>query len=67
MIWAAVVSSGIFGIVHGYSLQGFLTIFWSGFLWAITFEKSRSLLPGMLCHALSNALAIGTPILIYRL
>lgn len=67
MIWAAVVSSAIFGIVHGYSLQGFLTIFWSGFLWAIAFEKSRSLLPGMLCHALSNALAIGTPILIYRL
>jgi membrane protease YdiL (CAAX protease family) len=64
---AATVSSALFGVVHGYSLVGFLIICWSGFLWSLAYERSRSLLPGMLCHALSNALATISPILVYRL
>jgi membrane protease YdiL (CAAX protease family) len=67
MIAAAGLSGAVFGVVHGYSLQGFLVICWSGFLWAIAFEKTRSLLPGMICHALSNTLAVITPILLYRM
>jgi uncharacterized protein len=66
-LWAGLASSVIFALVHGYSLQGFLIILWSGFLWSMAYEKSRSLWPGMICHAVSNALAVGTPILMYRL
>jgi uncharacterized protein len=63
---AAALSSVIFGAVHGYSLQGFLVICWSGFLWALVYERSRTLWPGIICHAVSNALAIASPILVYR-
>jgi uncharacterized protein len=66
MLGAAALSSVIFALVHGYSLPGFLTICWSGFLWALLYEKTRSLWPGILCHAMSNLLATLGPILIYR-
>jgi membrane protease YdiL (CAAX protease family) len=63
---AAALSSTIFGIAHGYSWQGFLVIWWSGFLWALAYEKSKSLWPGIICHAVSNTLATISPLLIYR-
>jgi len=63
---AAGLSSAIFGLAHGYSWQGFLTIFWSGFLWALAYEKTKSLWPGILCHAVSNVLATISPLLIFR-
>ena len=51
----------------GASFPGFLVIFWSGFLWALLFEKTRSLWPGILCHAVSNTLALASPVLLYRI
>ena len=53
---AALISAGIFAIAHGYGLIGFVSVLWSGFLWAWMYEKTGSLLPGMIAHALNNLL-----------
>ncbi|RMH35360.1 MAG: CPBP family intramembrane metalloprotease [Nitrospirae bacterium] len=53
---AALVSAALFAVAHGYSLIGFVTVLWSGFLWAWTYEKTGSLWPGMLGHSLNNLL-----------
>ncbi len=53
---AALISAGIFGIAHGYGLVGLLSVCWSGVLWAWIFEKTGSLLPGILAHAINNLL-----------
>lgn len=53
---AALISAGIFGIAHGYGILGLLSVCWSGLLWAWIYEKTGSLLPGMLAHAINNLL-----------
>lgn len=56
--WAtsAGLSAGIFAIAHGYGVLGFISVFWSGLLWAWIYEKTGSLLPSMLAHAANNLL-----------
>jgi membrane protease YdiL (CAAX protease family) len=51
---AAALSAAIFSSLHGYSLLGFASIFWTGVLWAWAYEKTGSLLPGIVAHGLSN-------------
>ena len=53
---AALISAGIFGLAHGYGLVGLLSVCWSGLLWAWIYEKTGSLLPGILAHAINNLL-----------
>ncbi|MDE3041056.1 MAG: CPBP family intramembrane metalloprotease [Nitrospirota bacterium] len=53
---AALISASIFAIAHGYGLVGFISVLWSGVLWAWTYEKTGSLLPGILAHAINNLL-----------
>ncbi len=53
---AAMISGGIFALAHGYGLIGFLSVFWSGLLWAWIYERTGSLLPGMIAHATNNLL-----------
>jgi hypothetical protein len=53
---AAWISAGIFALAHGYGLIGFISVLWSGFLWAWIYEKTGSLIPGMIAHALNNLL-----------
>lgn len=53
---AALISGSIFAIAHGYGLVGFISVLWSGLLWAWMYEKSGSLLPGILAHAINNLL-----------
>lgn len=53
---AAAISAGIFALAHGYGLIGFLSVFWSGLLWAWIYERTGSLLPGMIAHATNNLL-----------
>ncbi|HEY6083771.1 MAG TPA: CPBP family intramembrane glutamic endopeptidase, partial [Nitrospira sp.] len=53
---AALISAGIFGIAHGYGLVGLISVCWSGVLWAWIYEKTGSLLPGILAHAINNLL-----------
>ena len=53
---AALMSAGIFGVAHGYGLVGLLSVCWSGLLWAWIYEKTGSLLPAILAHAINNLL-----------
>ena len=53
---AMLLSAVLFAGVHGYSVMGFASVCWSGILWALAYERTRSLLPGMLAHAVNNLL-----------
>jgi len=53
---AAFMSASLFAVAHGYGLIGFVSVLWSGFLWAWMYEKTGSLLPGMIAHATNNLL-----------
>lgn len=53
---AALLSAGIFSLAHGYGWIGFISVLWSGLLWAWAYEKTGSLLPGMIAHAANNLL-----------
>jgi hypothetical protein len=50
-------SGAIFALAHGYGVVGFASVLASGVLWAMAYERTRSLLPGMLAHAASNVQA----------
>ncbi len=63
---AAVLSAGLFSSLHFYSFPGFLAVFWSGLVFALAFERFRSLLPIMLVHSAGNALSLSTVLLFYR-
>ena len=66
-LWsAALLSAGFFSAVHFYSLPGFLMTFWSGFVWAIAFERARSLIPGIAAHTIYNLLFVAGVLLTYR-
>lgn len=59
---AALASALIFAGAHGYGLVGFASVFLSGLLWAWAYEKTGSLLPGMIAHAANN-LAVAVTLL----
>src|SRR5262245_1266110 len=45
---AALISASIFGIAHGYGVTGLVSVCWSAVLWSWIYEKTGSLLPGMI-------------------
>jgi membrane protease YdiL (CAAX protease family) len=63
---AALLSTTLFALAHGYSLIGFLSVFWSGFLWAWIYERTGSLIPGMVAHATNNLLVCLTVMALLR-
>lgn len=63
---SAGVSAAIFAIAHGYGALGFAHVFWSGMLWAWAYEKTGSLLPGILAHSLNNLIVALTVIWLLR-
>lgn len=63
---AAFASALFFSAIHFYSLPGFLMTFWSGFVWALSFEYARSLLPGIVAHSFYNLLFVAGMLFIYR-
>lgn len=63
---AAVMSTSLFALAHGYSLIGFISVFWSGFLWAWIYERTGSLIPGMVAHAMNNLLVCLTVMALLR-
>ncbi len=63
---AAVLSATIFALAHGYSLLGFISVFWSGFLWAWIYDRTGSLIPGMVAHAVNNLLVCLTVMALLR-
>ena len=63
---AMIMSALLFSLAHGYGAFGLITIFWSGLLWAWAYEKTGSVLPGMVAHALNNSLVCLTVLLLVR-
>ena len=63
---AAALSAAIFAVAHGYGALGFAAVFWSGLLWAWSFERTGSLLPSMAAHAADNLMASLSVILVLR-
>ena len=54
-VWPALILSSIlFTVWHGYNLEGSVSIFLSGLLFAYLYERSRSLIPPMLLHGFIN-------------
>ena len=64
---AALLSAALFGVAHGYGVQGFAAVTWSGMVWALGYQRTRSLLPSMVAHAASNLLATASFLLLLRL
>ncbi len=56
-VLAAGISAAVFALLHGYGVSGFASVFGSGVLWAWAYERTRSLLPGIVAHAANNLLA----------
>jgi membrane protease YdiL (CAAX protease family) len=54
---AALVSAVVFTLPHGYAVAGSASVLVSGLLWAVAYERTRSLLPGLLAHAANNLLS----------
>jgi hypothetical protein len=63
---AALISTSLFALAHGYSLIGFVSVFWSGFLWAWIYERTGSLIPSMVAHAMNNLLVCLTVMALLR-
>ncbi|HEV8614627.1 MAG TPA: CPBP family intramembrane glutamic endopeptidase [Methylomirabilota bacterium] len=57
--WAAsaIASAIVFALAHGYGLGGFASVFLSGVLWAAAYERTGSLWPGIIAHAINNVSA----------
>jgi membrane protease YdiL (CAAX protease family) len=64
---AAILSAAVFAGAHGYGVAGFGSVFASGVLWAVAYEKTRSLLPGMVAHAANNVSAACAVLALLRL
>ena len=63
----AIVASGVvFAFAHGYGALGFVDVLWSGVLWAWAFEKTGSVLPGMMAHAVTNLMVSATVLALLR-
>ena len=63
---AIVLSAILFSALHLKSLNGFLSIFWSGLILAYAYERYQSLLPGMVIHSVGNLIYLSTILLFYR-
>ncbi len=59
-------SALVFALVHGYGLIAFLTVLWSGCLWAWSYERSGSVIPGVLAHAVNNGMVVGSLVAFFR-
>jgi hypothetical protein len=64
---ATILSAALFALAHGYGVVGFVSVFMSGVLWAVAYERTRSLWPGMLAHAANNLQATAIVLATLRL
>ena len=51
------MSAALFALPHGYAAAGSLSVLMSGVLWALAYERTRSLLPGLLAHSANNLMS----------
>jgi membrane protease YdiL (CAAX protease family) len=64
---AAVLAAAVFAAAHGYGVAGFGSVFASGLMWSVAYEKTGSLLPGMAAHAANNVSAACAVLALLRL
>ncbi len=64
---AATLSAAAFAVAHGYGVLGFVAVFWSGALWALSYEKTGSLWPGIIAHSVGNLMATAGVLALLRL
>lgn len=63
----SMVASGlVFALAHGYGVVAFLTVLWSGLLWAWAYERTGSVIPGMLAHAINNGVVVYSLVAFFR-
>ena len=64
---ASVIGSAmVFALAHGYGPVAFVTVFWSGVLWAWLYERTGSVIPGMCAHAINNGLVVYFLVAVFR-
>lgn len=63
---AAIFSAGLFGLVHPYSTAGLAQALWTGFVYALAYERTKSLAPVCASHALHNLFALVAGWTLYR-
>jgi hypothetical protein len=63
---SALLSAALFAVAHGYGVAGFASVLWSGTLWALAYERTRSLIPGMIAHGANNLIVDVTYLLLLR-
>jgi len=61
-ICAALISGLCFGAVHFYSYPGFLMVTFFGFVMALGYQKTGSLIPSIVAHALTNFILVWSSI-----
>jgi membrane protease YdiL (CAAX protease family) len=64
--FSALASALIFAVAHGYGWIGLVSVLWSGTLWAWSYERTQSVVPGMIAHAIVNLLATLSLLLLLR-
>jgi len=64
---AAALSAAVFAVAHGYGVLGFVAVFWSGALWALAYERTGSLWPGIIAHSAGNLMATVSVVGLLRL
>lgn len=63
---AAMASAALFTLPHLYSPGGVLALFTGATASALIYERTRSLLPCIVAHAVNNTVAMGVTLLVYR-
>ena len=61
---AAMISAAVFALAHVYSLEGTAYVFVSAVVSALVYERTRSLVPCIVAHAVNNAFAAGSNLLL---
>ena len=56
-VFAAAISSFIFGLAHGINMIG-LTMFFVGFLWCFIYEKTKTIITTICIHFINNILVV---------
>jgi membrane protease YdiL (CAAX protease family) len=66
-VLAAVPGSLLFAALHGYSIPGLIGVFFFGLVFTWIYERSGSLLPGMIAHSLFNLVLVTSGVAWYSL
>jgi membrane protease YdiL (CAAX protease family) len=67
-VWSAtLLTAAVFAAAHGYGVVGFASVFTSGALWTLAYERTRSLLPGMVAHGANNLMVAVDALALLRL